>query len=309
MPNNSFLQSRNWSDFQNSCGRKTFNIENKLIIEYPLPLGLCYLYSPRPYFDDAKTLKNFLHEAQKIAKHENAVFIRLEPDINENFNIGNSLEIGNWKLEISPSVQPQNTIILNLNHTEETILEKMHPKTRYNINLAKRHGITIKKSTDPKDVNIFYDLALKTGERDNFSYHGRSYYEKMLEILGKNKMVELFIACYQDTPTAAIIVLFYKDTAVYLHGASDHKFRNLMSPYLLQWEAIKEAKKRGIKSYDLWGVAPANSENHSWSGITRFKKGFAPDAPIIHYPDCIEIPTRPTFYSIYKLYKSAKNKS
>jgi lipid II:glycine glycyltransferase (peptidoglycan interpeptide bridge formation enzyme) len=300
MTNYSFLQSRAWSDFQNSCGRKTFNIENKLAIEYPLPLGLCYLYSPRPYFDDAKTLKNFLHEAQKIAKHENAIFVRLEPDLNSTLlpNIYNLKPVHN--------IQPQDTIILDLSHTEETLLENMHPKTRYNINLAKRHGITIKKSTDPKNIDIFYNLALKTGERDNFTYHERSYYEKMLEVFGKNKMVELFIAYYDDTPTAAIIVLFYKDTAVYLHGASDHKFRNLMSPYLLQWEAIKEAKKRGIKLYDLWGVAPANSENHSWSGITRFKKGFASDAPIIHYPDCFEISTRPTFYSIYKLYKSIR---
>jgi lipid II:glycine glycyltransferase (peptidoglycan interpeptide bridge formation enzyme) len=301
----SFLQSSEWAEFQESFGRKTYKIENKLIIKYPLPLGLSYFYCPRPYFDDTKSLKDFLKETKKNAKGENAVFLRFEPDINSNIVLE---QFSNPLIKKSKCLQPQDTLICDINHTEETLLENMHPKTRYNIRLAQKHGVEIKKSYSEKDIDIFYNLALLTSERDKFNYHERSYYEKMVEILGKSKMLEIFTAYVKQNskliPTASILVFFYKDTAIYLHGASDHKFRNLMSPYLLQWEAIKSAKYHKCKTYDFWGIAPQIEENdHPWAGITRFKKGFAPNGRILHYPDAFDLIYQPFWYKIYTLMK------
>lgn len=298
----SFLQSSKWAEFQESFGRKTFRIEKKLVIKYPLPLGLSYFYCPRSYFEDEKLLKDFLHEAQKIARKENAIFLRIEPDVNSNFTLQILNQITKSNFKIVKNMQPQDSLILDLGHTEETLLENMHSKSRYNIRLSEKHGIKIIKSTDIKDVDVFYNLAIKTSARDGFSYHKRSYYDKMLNVLGKDKTIELFIAYHGNLPTAAILIMFYKDTAIYLHGASDHKYRNLMSPYLLQWEAIKEAKKRGCKTYDFWGIAPKeNIENHPWSGITRFKMGFAPNGDIVHYPGAFDLIYQPFWYKIYTL--------
>ena len=318
----SFLQSSQWADFQESFGRKTFRIDEKLIIEYSLPLGLSYFYSPRVYFKDDKKFTLFLKEAKKYAKNENAVFFRIEPDINSAIQ-----QFDNSTMKQCKTIQPQDTLILDLNKSQDEILQQMHPKTRYNIRLAERHDIKIKKSYNKEDVNIFYNLALKTSARDNFSYHPRSYYEKMIEMLGKSKMVQLFISYHGKIPTAAVLVMFYEKSAVYLHGASDHSYRNLMSPYLLQWEAIKEARKRACVSYDFWGIAPPEAETkgqknietkehrnkflsssvsqfssvHPWAGVTRFKMGFAPNGCIFHYPDAFDLIYQPNWYRIYSL--------
>jgi len=301
-----FLQSKEWAEFQESVGHKPFWIENKLLLKFHLPLGYCYLYSPRPHFKDQNEFESFIKEAKKIAKNENAIFLRLEPDL-----IENSLTIGNCppcrkagKLKISKCIQPQDTLIMNLGHNEETLLKNMHPKTRYNIRLAEKHNIKIAKTTDPEQIDFFYNLSLKTSIRDNFKYHARAYYKEMLKLLGEKNIVKLFIAFTKENiPTAAILVMHFHKTAIYLHGASDWEYRNLMSPYLLQWETIKDAKKNGCEFYDFWGVAPEGKTNHAWSGITRFKQGFAPNEKVIHYPNCFDIPLNGSLYSFYKLIK------
>lgn len=324
--NQSFLQSSAWARFQESLGRKIFWLENKLVIKYALPLGLSYLYSPRPHFAKKETFKDFLNEAGRLAKKENAIFLRLEPDLNS------MLHATSYTLHETTNIQPQDTLILNLGQSETRLLKEMHPKTRYNIRVAEKHKIKIRKTTAPQDIDIFWRLALKTSQRDGFRYHPKRYYQKMIEVLGKNKMAELYLAYLESPklqtlnteqvqspksqirnnsateqfsnkatiPLAAIIVLFYKDTAVYLHGASDYQHRRYMAPYLLQWEAIKDAKKRGNKYYDFWGITP-HPENHPWAGITRFKTGFAPQGEIITYPQCFDIVYQPAWYLLYNL--------
>jgi len=294
----SFLQSSGWASFQKSLGRKVFSIENKLVIKYPLPMGLSFLYCPRVSFLNQKYFRKFITLVKKIAKQENTVFLRIEPDLK------NHKAVERWNsgmVEQSKCVQPQDTLLLDLKNSEKNILAEMHSKTRYNIRLAEKHKVKIVKTTDPKDIDIFYNLALTTSQRDGFSYHEREYYKKMLATFGSSGMVKLYLAYHDKTPLAANLVLFYQNTVIYLHGASDHSQRQFMAPYLLQWQAIKDAKKDGYHYYDFWGIAPLNSENHSWAGITRFKKGFTLKGKIIHYPFCRELIFQPFWYKLYKL--------
>jgi len=323
-----FLQSKEWEEFQKSVGKDTFRIDGKLVIKHILPLGVSYLYSPRPYFESENALNNFFVDSKKIAKKEKSIFLRLEPDLKTEASIKNlvsSIKNHNPQIKETKSIQPQDTLLLNLKQSEEDILKNMHQKTRYNIRLAEKRGITIKKSINPKDIDTFFELAQKTSARDNFSYHEKAYYKQMLKILGEHNMVEMFVAYatnqgnkiaikqnnnMPEIPTATAIILYYKDTAIYLHGASDHNYRNLMSPYLLQWEAIKEAKKRGCKSYDFYGVAPEGAEHHAWAGVTRFKIGFI-DPPvgerkITHYPNSFDLIYQPIWYRIYTLIRKIR---
>ena len=43
----SFLQSKEWADFQESLGKKVWRMDSVNVIKYNLPLGKNYLYSPR----------------------------------------------------------------------------------------------------------------------------------------------------------------------------------------------------------------------------------------------------------------------
>jgi len=117
----------------------------------------------------------------------------------------------------------------------------------------------------------------------------------MLNIPG----VELFVAIYNKKIIVANIVMFYKETAIYLHGASDYQYRNLMAPYLLQWQQILEAKERGCSEYDFWGI-----DEKKWPGVTRFKRGFG--GKEIVYPGAYDLVFQPTWYRIYKLAKIFK---
>jgi lipid II:glycine glycyltransferase (peptidoglycan interpeptide bridge formation enzyme) len=117
----------------------------------------------------------------------------------------------------------------------------------------------------------------------------------MVEVMGENNL-KLFIAEYEDRIIAANIVMFFGNRAVYLHGASSNECRNLMAPYLLQWEQIKEAKKQGCEIYDFWGI-----DEKKWPGVTRFKKGFGGEE--IDYSGTFDFIFDKTWYEIYKIAK------
>jgi lipid II:glycine glycyltransferase (peptidoglycan interpeptide bridge formation enzyme) len=114
--------------------------------------------------------------------------------------------------------------------------------------------------------------------------------------------VELWVAeSLNNDIIAANLMVFYGDTATYLHGASNYAFRALMAPNLLQWNLIQEAKKRGFKYYDFHGIAPNENPKHPWAGVTRFKKGFGGE--IANYPGTYDFIYETGWYKIYKLFR------
>ena len=149
----------------------------------------------------------------------------------------------------------------------------MKPKGRYNIKLAQKKGVTIETSNDSKDMEIFFKILKTTCTRDGFSIQPLSFYKDMIVSLGKDKC-KLYLAKYEGKVIAANIVTFFGDICTYYYGASSNEYRNLMAPYLLQWQAICDAKKAGFKSYDFLGISETDDEKDSWAGITSFKKKF-----------------------------------
>jgi peptidoglycan pentaglycine glycine transferase (the first glycine) len=273
-----FLQSNAWLDFQRSLGRRTWQIQGTSIIKYELRLGKSYLYSPR-------CGGNFLSESiieklKEIARQENVIFWKVEPE--------NKIDLEKFGFKKSINIQPQKTLILDISRSEQELLGQMHYKTRYNIGLAEKKGIKIRK--DKNLFNDFWELIQGTTKRDKFRPHPKEYYKKMLEVPG----VELFVADYQNKIIAANITVFYEKTAIYLHGASDYEHRKLMAPYLLQREQIKEAKKCGCTEYDFWGI-----DEQKWPGVTRFKKGF--NGREVEYPGAYDLVFQPIWYGIYKI--------
>ncbi len=306
---NNLFQSDAWADFQAGLKRKSFLIKSDnveaLVIRYPLLkkgsfLGLdsrrmftrssaggndrgegdkYYFYSPRGPIANPQTklkdIKLFLRKVESLAREENAVFYRIEPytlgqtDI---YKFGFREKAAHAPLSLQFS--PENTLILDITKPEDKLLSEMKPKWRYNINLAYRKGIKVREGKNLNDIKIFYNLTLEMEKRGGYKGHEFEYYKQMFEILGKKNILKLYIAEYEGVPLAAIIVSFFGQVATYLHGASGNEKRELMPTYALQWEAIKEARKRNCVLYDFWGIAPPGAKNHSWSGVTRFKKGF-----------------------------------
>ena len=175
------------------------------------------------------------------------------------------------------------------------MLAAMHEKTRYNIRLAERKNVLIRKEpeiTGEKDLDTFWSLIQETAARDGFYTHPREYYKKLLGTRSEMFSNELFIAEYQGRPLAAALINFYGNTATYLHGASSGAHREVMAPHLLHWRIIQEALRRGYGHYDWWGI-----DERRWSGVTRFKRGFG--GRQVAYPQSVNIAYRRVWYTLY----------
>lgn len=281
------LQSKEWELFEKSQGNQTFWVDDNLLIKNKLPKGKSYLYCPRgpkEFTDD------FVKKAKDLAKKERAIFIRIEPK---------KLQATSYKLEKTINLNPSNTLILDLTKSEDALLSEMKQKTRYNLGLAKKKGVIVEKTFNPENAKIFYEIALTTSARDKFGVHSKKHYKDLLGVFGPKKIMVLYLARYEGKYIAANIVSFYGNTASYLHGASSNEYRNVMAPYLLQWEAIREAKKDGYQYYDFWGIAPDDDPKHKWAGVTRFKKGFG--GKQIDYPGTYDLVVSKYWYTIYKV--------
>jgi len=317
-----FLQSWEWGEFQKSLGRKIWRIgtvrkreliASALIIKKTLPLGRCYLYCPRgpainfqfPCLPVGEAISNFqkvwnalLSKIKEIGREEKAVFFRFDfPDSRLPIKLNGDF------VKASIDVQPRHTLILNLQKDQNDLLQEMKPKTRYNIRLAKRKGVQIRQGLKPRDLNRFLELIETTAKRGRFRVHPADYYRRMVEVLGKGGLLRIFSADYRGKTIAANLVLFFGRLATYLHGGSDNQHRNVMAPHLLQWEQIQEAKRRGCFQYDFWGIRPKvqslKFKVQSWSGITRFKRGFG--GKEVSYAGTHDLVLNPFWYRIYKM--------
>ena len=275
---NNIFQSEVWQDFLESLEVKTWMVpcdeEEALVVKMPLYKEKYYLYVPHGPACSQEGWHVFLKKLKEIARTEKAVFVRIEP-----------LKVPNGILKelrfkavskyspMSHQYSPRDTLLLDIEEPEEKILSQMKPKGRYNIRLAERKGVKVRQSEKIEDLKEFYKLSVGMQER-GFSSFDFKHYQNMLEILGQKKNIKIFVAEHKKNILSCILVLYFNEIAVYLHGASGNEERELMPNHLVQWHAILEAKKRGCKVYDFWGIAPNDDPKHSWAGITRFKKSF-----------------------------------
>jgi len=281
----SILQSWNWGKFNESLGQKVhrFSGDNFICqaIETEMPLNKKYLYCPRgPLGDTAAALVDL----KKFEQDRELVFARIEPQ--HAVNLPRAVK----------DIQPTNNWLLSLEKTEEELLISMRPKTRYNINLAQRKGVTVRVGEE-KDLLTVWQLFLETARRNQIRLHPQNYYFQMWQALAPDQM-KILIAEYQGQTLAAMILTLFADQATYLHGGSSVAMKEAMAPYVLHWEAIRLAKNLNMKTYDFGGIAPGSDDKHLWSGISRFKKGFGGFEVI--YAGAFDLIYSPIWYNIYK---------
>lgn len=276
------MQSWEWGEFRQSLKTPLLRYglykNGKLVQVFQLTLHKIPLtdkfvgYLPKGPFPDEE-----LAEALTlIGKKNNCAFIKIEPDI----------EIENYKLKIANSFKPspkplftEYNFVLDLDQSEDTILKNMHPKFRYNIKVAQKHGIVVEERTDNEALEIYLKLYFDTTQRQNYHGHNENYHRQVWKTLQKNNMAKLLIAFYtppgttQKIPLNAWMLFIFKDTLYYPYGGSANEYKNVMAPNLTAWEAIKLGKKLGLKKFDLWGaLGPEAKEDNPWQGFHSFKK-------------------------------------
>lgn len=198
----------------------------------------------------------------------------------------------NWNLHKSnTNCLPVNTIVVDLTGTEEEILMRMKPKTRYNIRLALRKGVEV-RSLGPEGLDTWYQLYTETAGRNGLTLNDRNYFETVmtsrLEHDDPAVTLKLLTAFYEGTPVAAMFLVLSAHRATYLYGASTIRNRNTMATYALQWKAMQLAKAHGCLEYDMFGIAPQADPSHPMYGLYRFKRGFG--GQIYHQLGCWDYP-------------------
>lgn len=304
-PNAHLLQSGAWGELKSSFGWKAVRLVvedcGAQILFRPLPGGFNIAYVPKGPVGHGCGLYN---ELDQICRDYRSVFLKVEPDIWEPDEAQIMAEQSGW-IKARP-IQPQRTVIVSLSGSEDDLLSRMKQKTRYNIHLAEKKGIEVRVSSD---IEVFHRMSEITAKRDGFGVHAQAYYQKALELFAPGEHSDLLLAYYNDHPIAGLVVFALGEMAWYMYGASSDEERQRMPTYLIQWEAMKWARNKGCKYYDLWGIPDVDEEileeeflkKHSHDGlwgVYRFKRGFGGDVmrsvgawDRVYYP------------SIYQLYR------
>ncbi len=316
-----FLDSWNWGEFQKKQGEKIWRLgiyDNEQLIGVTLvikvkakrgtflfvPHGPILRKSDRVTFSE-KGLGHLIADLKEIAKQEKAGFIRIASiweRNKENIKIFKDLGFKNAPTHMHPEASWK----LDLEPSEEELMRNMRKTTRYLIRQAQKNkDIEIIQSQKLEDIDIFNEIHKEVVKKHHFVPFSLEYFKKEFLAFTEDNKISLFMAKYKGEIIASTFIIFWSNMSFYHHAALSLKYPKIPVAYLLQWEAIKEAKKRGCLIHDFWGYVDPKSR-HPWAGPTLFKMGFGGYAK--EYVKTQDLILSPSYYLTYIIEKIRKLK-
>ena len=313
-PQGHILQTSAWGRLKSDYGWQAETVragEAGALVLFRRVRGLTLAYVPRgPLADwnDRGELAALVRRLDEICRQRGAFCLKWEPDLPDSSGCAQMLS----ELGFRPSpqtVQPRRTLLVDLSGSEADILARMKPKTRYNIGLALKKGLTARLAVGEDDLGLFTQLMAATGARDGFGVHAPGYYRKAFELFHPAGQCELILAMFADEALASVMAFAQGRGAWYFYGASSDRERNRMAPYLAQWEAMRWARGRGAATYDLWGVPDADeaaleaefeTRHDGLWGVYRFKRGFG--GRLVRTVGAWDRVYNPLLYGVYQAY-------
>ncbi len=285
---NTFLQSWNWGEFNKNTGERIwragiFEDDNlravALVIKVKARRG-SFLFVPQGMIMN-KELEIMNHELwnlffeylKNLGEEEEVGFVRISPlldNTKENLEVFKSYGFRSAPIHM---MHPEVTWVLDITKSEDEIMKEMRKTHRNLIRRAEKEGVEIIKSADEKYLKAFYSIHEETVRRHKFVPFSYEYIKSEIDAFKGDNQIEIFSAKYKGKIISSAIIVFYGDQAFYHHGASSSEYGKIPSSYLNLWEAIKEAKKRGSKTFNFYGIVE-NKPNHPWNGLSKFKMGF-----------------------------------
>lgn len=299
------LQTWEWGEFRQKWGNLVYRTTNYQLTIHPLPFFKNFkvgalIKGPIP-------TEKMIKELKAIAKKQNLIFIKMEPNVLINKKDLTFLKKSGAKP--GKTLFTPTTFWIDLTKSEEELLKSFHPKTRYNIRYAQKKGVVVMEDNSDKAFERYLELTKETSQRQGFYAHSENYHRLMWQTLHTDMLASkqppiarLLVAKYaptsheasrgQDSEIITAWILFvWKDFLYYPYGASTDKYKNVMANNLMMWEAIKLGKKLKLKTFDLWG-------REEGKGFTKFKEGFNPK--VVEFLGTWDLPTSP-YYSLYRL--------
>lgn len=277
-----------------------------------LPLRIMYI--PRgPLLQDwydPQLRAKVLADLRSLGKQHKAIFIKIDPEVEygrgvpgperqsdrpQTDTLVTNIAAAGW-ITSTEQVQFKNTMSIDLRPSPEDLLARMKQKTRYNVRLATRRGVTVRPGIS-SDLNLLYRMYAETSLRDGFTIRNENYYLTLWHKFMEAQMAEPLIAEVDGEPVAAVVIFRFGGRAWYMFGMSREAHREKMPNYLLQWEAILRAKDVGCVEYDLWGAPDEFVESDELWGVYRFKEGLGGE--VVRYIGAWDLPLNNLFYRFY----------
>jgi len=281
------LQTSYWEDFRKAWGNEVLETKWGIITLHNIPLTN---YKLGVFEKGPIPTKEMLIDLKDLAKKNNIVFIKLEPNVQKNDSTTKLLNKSGavpGKRFFTPT-----TFWIDLTKSEEELLKSFSSKTRYNIRLAERKGVSVHEDSSDKAFNKYLELTRETTQRQAFFAHTEKYHRLMWDILKKAGIAHLMTAIYNDQIITTWILFVWKDFLYYPYGASTEKHKEVMANNLIMWEAVKFGKRMGLTTFDLWG-------REEGKGFTKFKEGYNPK--VIEFIGTWDLVINKPLYLIYTL--------
>jgi lipid II:glycine glycyltransferase (peptidoglycan interpeptide bridge formation enzyme) len=283
------MQSSWWVEFRNYCGFENFGITLRdgkeilggaVVLKYQYSDDRCFYY-----IQDGPVLPDDPMAAGEVFQ---AVFEEIEDRRRTEPQIVSHLRLEPRWLHLpgfvtgcrairplaDPYLEARDTRCIDLRPAENAILAQMQPKGRYNIGLARRHGVSVIEDMSGQGLADFLAIYAETAERQGLVPKPPDYFERLVSLLSTAHRGTLFFAEYQGRRIATALVVYFGRRATYFFGGSRDLDRQVMAPYLLHFEVMRKARALGHEWYDLWGIAPANEPDHPWRNFSVFKAKF-----------------------------------
>ncbi|MFL7893222.1 MAG: lipid II:glycine glycyltransferase FemX [Anaerolineales bacterium] len=279
-------------------------------IRFPLRL----MYLPRGplicNWKDQSLVSKVFSDLYALGREQKVIFIKIDPEVELGRGIPgeegtlehqwthelvSSLKQGGW-VPSQEQVQFKNTMVIDLRPDAEQLIATMKQKTRYNIRLASRRGVSIRPG-NLNDLDLFFQMYAETSIRDGFTIRNPEYYLTVWKEFISAGLAEPLIAEVDGEPIAGVIIFKFADRAWFMYGMSRDVHREKMPNYLLQWEAMKRAKQSGCLEYDLWGAPDEFVSNDDLWGVYRFKAGLG--AEVVRLIGAWDFPLNRLLYRSY----------
>ncbi len=285
-----------------------YSVAFVLLRKPALMLGNIYYCSKGPGFfanlkanqDDTSHFEEFLLDLHKfISKTDSkAILVKIEPELEEG-----ELDLSKLGLVKSKAdLQFKATIIVDISEPEEEIINSFKQKTRYNIRLAERKGVVVEhRPLNDDGVDLMYELMQATQARAGFFLRQKIYFANYWQALYDAGMAQFLVATHEGDVLGGVVATLFGTKSYYKDGGSFETKRNLMAPYLLQWEAMKWAKSKGATVYDMVAVPPKSeleNEEHMQHGLYLFKRGF--NEEVTEFVGCYDLPIHPNKFKIWQ---------
>ncbi len=317
LPGAHLLQSWHWGEFKVRNGWRPRRLSwpaagaAAQVLARTAARAATVLYVPKgPLldWDDAPARGLVLDELQALARRERAVMIKIDPDVplavggpgdEQARPQGAALqaELARRGWVYSPDqIQFRNTVTLDLRGSEADLLARMKQKTRYNIRLAERKGVSVRPGGQA-DLDLLYRLYAETSLRDGFVIRGQDYYREAWGRFMAAGLAQPLVAEVEGAAVGALVAYRFGRTAWYMYGMSRDAHRDKMPNHWLQWQAILWARSQGCDTYDFWGAPDEFVESDPMWGVWKFKEGFG--GQVVRHLGAWDYAPSPRLYRLY----------